>query len=284
MKCSFGISNFLEDISSLSHSVVFLYFFALIAKEGFLISSCYSLELCIQMFISFLFSFAFRFSSFHSPITSWQIDGETMETVTDFIFLGSKISAGGGCSHEIKRCLLLGRKAMTNLDSTLKNWDITLLTKVCLVKAMVFPVVMVWMWELDYKKSWLLNIWCFSTVVLEKTLESPLDCKKIQLVHPKGDQSWIFIGRTDAEAPILWPADAKSQLIRKDPDARPWLRARGEGDDRGWDGWMASLTQCTWVWACSRSWQWTGKPGMLQSMRSLRVRHDWATELNWSEY
>ena len=168
---------------------------------------------------------------------------------------------------------------MTNLDSTLKNWDITLLTKVCLVKAMVFPVVMVWMWELDYKKSWLLNIWCFSTVVLEKTLESPLDCKKIQLVHPKGDQSWIFIGRTDAEAPILWPADAKSQLIRKDPDARPWLRARGEGDDRGWDGWMASPTQCTWVWASSGSWWWTGR-----SMGSQRVRHDWATELNWQNF
>ena len=113
-----------------------------------------------------------------SPITSWQIDGETMKTVTDFIFLGSKITADGDCSHEIKRRLLLGRKVMTNLDSILKSRSITLLTKVHLVKAMVFPVVM-YGCELDHKESWVPKNWCFWTVVLEKTLESPLDCKKI---------------------------------------------------------------------------------------------------------
>ena len=125
----------------------------------------------------------------------------------------------------------------------------------------------------------------FWTVVLEKTLESPLDCKEIQPVHPKGDQSWVFIGRTDVESktPILWPPDAKSWLIRKDPDAGKDWRQEEKGDDRGWDGWMASLTWWTWVWASSRSWWWTGKPGVLQSMGLQRVRNDWATELNWTD-
>ena len=156
-----------------------------------------------------------------SPITSWLINGETMKTATDFIFLGSKITADGDCSHEIKRCLLLIRKVMTNLDSILKSKDLTLPTKVRLVKAMVFPSSHVWMWELDYKESWAPKNWCFWTVVLEKTLESPLACKEIQPVHPKGNQSWIFTGRTDAEAeaPTLWPPDVKNRLTGKDPDA-----------------------------------------------------------------
>ena len=146
------------------------------------------------------------------PITSWQIDGETVETVADFILGGSKITAYGDCSLEIKRRLLLGRKVMTNLVSILKSRDITLPTQVCIVKAMVFSSTDVWMWELDYKASWVLKNWCFWTVVLEKTLESPLDSKEIQTVHPKGNQSWIFIGKTDAEAetPILWPLDVKN--------------------------------------------------------------------------
>ena len=126
------------------------------------------------------------------PITSWQIGGETMETVSDFIFLGSKITVDGDCSPEIKRRLLLGRKVMTNLDSILKSRDITLPAKVCLVKAVVFSAVM-YGWELDYKESWAQKNWCFWTAVLEKTLESPLDCKEIQPVHSKGDQSWVFI-------------------------------------------------------------------------------------------
>ena len=125
------------------------------------------------------------------------------------------------CSHEIKRCLLLGRKVMTYLDSVLQSRDITLPTKVHLVKAMVFSSGHVWMWELDCEESWAQKNWCFWTVVLEKTLENPLDCREIQPVHPKGDQSWIFIGRTDVEAenPILWPSDAKCWLTGKDPDA-----------------------------------------------------------------
>ena len=162
-----------------------------------------------------------------SPITSWQIDGET---VSDFIFLGSKITADGDCSHEIKRCLLLGRKAMTNLDSILKSREITLPTKVHLVKAMVFPVVMFGCESWTIKKAECWRIDAFD-VVLEKTLESPLDCKESQPVHPKGDQSWIFIGRTDVEAatPILWPPDAKNWLIWKEPDVGKDWRQEEKG-------------------------------------------------------
>ena len=175
---------------------------------------------------------------------------------------------------------------MINLDSILKSRDITLLTKVCLLKAMAFPVIMyVCMWELEYKESWAPKNWCFWTVVLEKTLESPLDCKEIQPVLPKGDQSWVFIGRTDAETPILQPPDVKSWLIWKEG---PWywerLKAGGKGDDRGWEGWMALLTPWTRVWVNPRSWWWTGTPGALQSVGSQRVGHDWVTELNWLEF
>ena len=119
------------------------------------------------------------------PITSWQVDGETVERVRDFIFGGSKITADGDCGHEIKGRLFLGKKVMTNLDSLLKSSNITLSTKVHLVKAIAFPVSHVWMWELDYKESWVLKNWWFWTVILEKTLESPLDCKKIQPVNLK---------------------------------------------------------------------------------------------------
>ena len=154
------------------------------------------------------------------PITSWQIDGETMETVTDFILGGSKITMDGDCSHEIKRRLLLGRKVMTKLDSICKSRDVTLSTKVCLVKAVIFPVVMYGCesWtvnEAEHRRIDAFELWCWRRLFfffLEKTLESPLDCKAIQPVHPKGDQSWVFIGRIDAEAetPILWPPHAKS--------------------------------------------------------------------------
>ena len=137
------------------------------------------------------------------PITSWQIDGETVETVADFILGGSKTTADGDCSHEIKRRSLLGRKVMTNLDSLLKTRDIILPTKVRLVKATIFPVVM-----------YGCESWTIKQAEHQKidAPESPLDCKEIQPVHPKGDQSWVFIGRTDAEAetPILWPPHMKS--------------------------------------------------------------------------
>ena len=163
-----------------------------------------------------------------------------METMTEFIFLGSTITADGDCSYEIKRHLFLQRKAMINLDSILKRRNITLPTKVCLVKAMVFPSSHVWMWELDYKESWVQKNWCFWTVVLEKTLECPLDYREIQPVYPQGNQSWIFIGRIDAEneTPILWPCNVKNWLIGEDPDAgKDWRQEeKGMTEDEmvGW--------------------------------------------------
>ena len=167
------------------------------------------------------------------PITSWHIDGETMETVRDFIFLGSNITVDGDCSHEIKRCLLLGRKGMTNLDSILKSRDITLLTKVPIVKAMVFPVVMFGYESWTIKKAEsqrtdAFKLWCW------RRLESPFDCKEIQPISPKGSQSWIFIGKTnaEAEAPVLWGPDAKHWLIGKDPDAgKDWRQEKWKTED-----------------------------------------------------
>ena len=170
---------------------------------------------------------------------------------------------------------------MTNLDSILKSRDITLSTRVHLVKAMVFPVVM-YGCEWDYKESWALKNWCFWTVVLEKTLKSPLDCKEIQPVHPKGNQSWAFIGRTDVEAktPILWPPDAKRLLIWKEPDAgKDWGQEEKGMTEDEMVGWHHRLTQWTQVWVNSGSWWWTGRPGVLRFMGSQRVRDDWATEL-----
>ena len=136
------------------------------------------------------------------------------------------------------------------------------------------------MWELDHKEGWAPKNLCFWTVVLEKTLESPLDCKEIKPVDSKGNQPWIFSGGTDAEAeaPIFWPPGVRIQLIGKEPDAgKNWEQE--EKGMTGWDGWMASPTQWTWVWASSGSWWWIGKPGVLQSIRSQRVGHDWVTEL-----
>ena len=218
------------------------------------------------------------------PITSWEIDGETVETVADFILGGSKITADGDCSREIKRHLLLGRKVMTNLDSIFKSRDIILPTKFCLVKAMVFSVVM-WMWELDYKESWAPKNWCFWTVVLVKTFEeslglqgdptSPFWRRSVLGVHWK-DWCWSWNSNTlttFCEVLILWK--------------RPWywegLQAGGEGNDRRWDGWMASPTRWMWVWVNSGSWWWTGRPGVLQFMGSQRVGHNWVTELNGTD-
>ena len=167
-------------------------------------------------------------------------------------------------------------------DSILKSRDITLPTKVWLVKAVVFPVVMHGC-ELDCEESWVPKNWCFWSVVLEKTLESHLDCMEIQPVHPKGDRSWVFIGKIDAKTPVLWPPHVKSWLIGKDPDAGEGLGAGGEGDDRGWDGWMPSLTQWTCVRVYYGSWWWTGRPCVLRLMESQRVGHSWAIELNWLE-
>ena len=145
--------------------------------------------------------------------------------------------------------------------------------------------VSVFEYAIQVSRSFSSKEWAKRSVMLEKTLESPLDCKEIQPVHPKGNWSWIFIGRTDAEAetPILWPPDVKDWLIWKDSDAGKDWRQEKKGMDRGWDGWMASPTQWTWVWVNFGSWWCTGRPGVLQSLGSQRVRHDWATELNWTE-
>ena len=165
-----------------------------------------------------------------------------METVADFIFLGSKITADGECSHKIKRSLLLGKRAMTSLGNILKSRHITLPTKVCLVKAVIFFSSHVWMWELDHKESWVLKNWCFWTVVLEKTLDSLLDCKEIRPVNPKVKQSWIFIGRTDAEASILWPPNVVSWFIRKDPDAgKDWRQEEKVTTEDEMVGWHHQL-------------------------------------------
>ena len=173
------------------------------------------------------------------PITSWQVDGETVETASDFILGGSKITADGDCSHEIKRHLLLRRKVMTNLDRILKSRDITLSTKVHLVRAMVFPVIMYgcesWTTKkAECRKIYAFELWCW------RRLLSPLDCKEIQPVHPKGHLSWVFIGRTDTEAetPILWPPDVKSWLIWKDPDTgKDWRQEEKETTEDEMVGW-----------------------------------------------
>ena len=168
------------------------------------------------------------------PITSCQIDGEIKETVTDFIFGGSKITVDGDCSHKIKRHLLLGSKAMTNLDSVLKSRDVTLPTKVHLVKAMVFPVVMYGYenWTINKAEHWIIDAF---ELCLEKTLECPLDCKEIQPVNPKGNQSWIYTRRTDGEDKT---PDVKNWLIWKDPDAgKDWRQEeKGTTEDEmvGW--------------------------------------------------
>ena len=175
-------------------------------------------------------------------ITLWQRDGGNNGNSDRLIFLGSKITVDGDCSHDIKKCLLLGRKAMKNLDNILKSGDITLPKKGLYSQSFGFSSSHVWMWELDYKECWEANNWCFWTVVLEKTLESLLDCKEIKPVGPKGNQSWIFIGRTEAEteAPILWLPDVKSRLIGC------WERLKaGAGDNRGWGfGWHHGLNGC----------------------------------------
>ena len=196
-----------------------------------------------------------------------------------FFPLGSKITADGDCSHEMKT---LGpwKKIYGKPRQYIKKQSYYFADKGPYSQGYSFSRSHVRTWELDHKEGWTPKNWCFWIVVLRKTLESPLDCKKIKSVNPKGNQSSLFIRKTDAEAeaPILWPPDAKNWLTGKNPDAGR-LKAGGEGDNRGWNGWMASPTWWTWVWASSRSWWWTGKPGMLQSMELQRVRNDWVTEL-----
>ena len=215
------------------------------------------------------------------PITSWQIDGETMETVTDFIFGGSKITPDGACSHEIKKCLLLGRKAMTNLDSILKSRDITLATKVHLVKAMFFPVVMYGCesWTIKKAEHWRIDVfelWCWRRLLRVPWTARRSNQSSLKETNPEYSLEGLML---KLKLPLATWCEKLTHL------KRPWcwarLKAGGEGDDRGWDGWIASLTQQTWVWVNSQSWWWTGRPGMLQSMgsQSWTQLSDW-TELN----
>ena len=141
------------------------------------------------------------------------------------------------------------------------------------------------MWELDCEEHWALKNWCFWTVVLEKTLESPLDCKEIQPVHSEGDQPWVFFEGMMLKLKLQNFSHLMRRVdsLEKTDAGRDW-GAWGKGDNRGWDGWMASLTRWTWVWVNSGRWWWTGRPGVLWFMVSQRVGHDWATKLNWTEH
>ena len=197
---------------------------------------------------------------------------------------GFKITADGDCSHEFKRCLLFGRKVMTNLDSILKTRDITLSTKVRLVKAMVFPVAMYGCESWTVKKRECQRIDAFELWCWRRLLRAPWTARRSnQSILKEVSPGCLLEGlmlklNLQYFGYVMW---------RTDSFEKTWcwkrLKVGGEGDDRGWDGWMASLTQWTWVWVNSGSWWWTEGPGMLQSMGSPRVGHDWATELNWTD-
>ena len=208
-------------------------------------------------------------------ITSWEIDGEIVETVTDFIFGGSKITADGDCSHEIKRCLLLGRKVMTNLDSILKSRDITLPTKVRLVKAIIFPVVMYGCesWTVKKAEHWIIDafeLWCWRRLLRVPRTARRSNQSILKEIGPGCSLEGLMLK-------LKLPPHAKSWLIRKDPDAgRDWgHQEKGTTED----GCMASPTRWAWVWVNSGSLWWTGRPGVLWFTGSQRVRHDWVTEL-----
>ena len=203
--------------------------------------------------------------------------------MSDFIFLGSKITADGDSTHEIKRRLLLGRKVMTNLNSIFKSRDITLLTKVHLVKAMLFPVVMYGCenWTIKKAEPWRIDafeLWCWRRLLRVPWTARRSNQSILKEISPGYSLEGLML-KLKLQYLITW---CKELTHLK----RPWCWERlgaGEGDDRGWGGWIASLTQWTWVWVNSGSWWWTGKPGVPQSLGSQRVSHDW-TKLNTSIY
>ena len=209
------------------------------------------------------------------PIASWQIDGETMETVTDFIFLGSKTTADCDWSYEIKRCLLLGRKAMANLDSILKSRDIILLTKVCLVKAMVFPVVRYGCesWTIKKAECWRIDV--FELWSLRRLLRVPWTVWRsnqsiLKEINPECSSEGLMLKlKLQYFDHLMWRTDSLENILMLER-----LNAGREWNDRGWHGCMASLTRWTWFWTSSGNWWWTSKPDMLQSMGSQRVEHD----------
>ena len=207
-----------------------------------------------------------------------------METVTDFIFGGSKITANGDCRYEIKRPLLLGRRAMTNLDSILKSRDITLPTKVHLVKAMVFPVVIYGCesWTIKKAECWRIDafeLWCWRRLLRVSGTARRSNQSILKEISPEYSSEGLMLKlKLQYFGHLMWRTDSFGKTLMWDR-----LKVGGEGDDRGWDGWMASPMQWTWLWVGSGSWWLTGKPGMLQSMGLQRVGHDWVTELNWTE-
>ena len=222
-------------------------------------------------------------SNFQWLILWWQIDGETIEAVTDFIFGGSKVTADGDCTHQIKRHLLLERKVTTNLDSILKSRHITLPTKVHLVKAMVFPVVMYGCesWTIkkaEHRRIDAFELWCWRRLLRVPWITRRSNQSFLKEISPEYSLEGLMLKlKLQYFGHLMW---------RVTHFKSPWcwerLKAGGEGDDRGWDGWMASPTQWTWVWVKSGSWRWTGRPTVLQSMGSQKIRHDWVTELNWT--
>ena len=212
------------------------------------------------------------------PISSWL---EKMETVADFLFLGSKITADGYCIHAIKRYLLLRRKTMTNLDSILKSRDITWLTKICLVKAMVFTVVMYRCesWTIKKAERWRIDafeLWCWRRLLRVPWTARRSNHSILKEISPEYSLERLMLKlKLQLNTLVIW-CEEMTHL------KRPWcwerLKAGGEGDNRGWGGWMAWPTRWTWAWVNSRSWWWTGRPGGLQSMGSQRVGHNLATE------
>ena len=216
------------------------------------------------------------------PITSWEIDGETVETVSDFIFWGSKITADGDCRHYIKRCLPLGRKAMTNLDSILKSRDIILPSKFRLVKAMVFPMVMYGCESWTVKKAERWRIDAFEQRCWWRLLRVPWTARRSKQSILKE----ISPGCSLEGLMLKLKLQYFGHLMRRVDSLEKTLRLGGVGGRRRRgqqrrDGWMASLTRWTWGWVNSGSWWWTGRPGVLRFMGSQRVGDDWATELNW---
>ena len=215
-------------------------------------------------------------------ITLWQIDGETVETVTEFISLGSKITADGGYSHEIKRYLLLGRKAITNLGSILKNRDITLPTQVHLVKAMFFSVVMYACesWTIKKAEHWRIDafeLWCWRRLLRVPWTARRSNQSILKEISPGCSLEGLMLKLKSNTLATL--CEELTHLKR--PCCWERLKVGRERDDSGWDGWTASPTQWTWIWVSSGSWWWTGRPGALQSMGLQRIRHNWVTELNW---
>ena len=215
-----------------------------------------------------------------SPITSWQIDGETVETVSDY-FSGLQNHHRGWLQPWNSKTLASWKKNEEQPRQHIKKQKHHFDYKSPSNQSTGFSSSLVWMWEFDHKESWVPKNWCFSTVLLEKTLESPLDCKEIKSVNFTGNLSWIFTGCTvaEAEVPILWSPDTKNWLIGKDPDAGK-IEGRRK---RGWQKmrWLDGITNSMDMRLnSSGSLCWTAKPGVLQSMGSQSVRHNWVTELN----